>query len=123
MACLPTSFVQDDLPDKGPFTILPSASTQRRRPLSEFEVAQRILLSKGSVVYPRSVVLAINGRMKTFQILRIMQDLAQKGAGFIQSEGNSKKYHFIKGKVDDIVEVLKEYSVDLDLYARRYCNT
>ena len=111
---------QLDPPGIGDCSSVVQPPSQKRRPLSDLEVCQKILLSKGRVVPPRSIVQAINGRMKTFHILDIMWKLAQKGAGSMQCESGGKKFSFVKRRAEEIIDVLEDYSVNVDLYSKRY---
>ena len=95
-----------------------SRSTKKRRPLSQFEVARVILLSKGATVVPRAVVLAINGRMKTCEIISIMEMLSDKGAGSLNYV--NRKVHFLKRKAEEITDILEKFSIPIEDYVQRY---
>ena len=91
----------------------------RRRPLSKFEVAQRLLLCRGSSVTPRAMVLTIHGRMKTSEVVDIMRSLCDRGAGYLHAE--NRKIHFVKKKAQEIRDILLYYGISEEAYMAKYC--
>lgn len=99
--------------------VLQRKRLHRRRPLSHFEVAQRLLLCRGSSVTPRAMVLTIHGRMKTHEVIEIMKSLCDRGAGYMHT--SNRKIYFIKKKAHEIRDILLYYGISEEAYTAKYC--
>ena len=83
-------------------------------------MAQKLLLCKGPTVTPRTVVVTIHGRMKTCEVIAIMNELATEGAGYLQ--GENRKLMFVKKEAHQITDILDYYNISQDVYMEKYLN-
>ena len=93
-----------------------------RRPLSEYDIIQRILLCKGKSATPSSICMNVNGRWKAKDIATVMQSLADKGVGsFSRIPSSPSGKCFCKKAPSEIsATFLALQRVPLKLYAERY---